>query len=36
MDLAYEAGFIKQKITIDELADESFSTDITVDFSKGN
>jgi NitT/TauT family transport system substrate-binding protein len=29
MDLAYEAGFIKQKIDIDSLADDSFSTDIT-------
>lgn len=29
MDLAYEAGFIKKKIDIDALADESFSTEIT-------
>ena len=29
MELAYEAGFIKQKIDIDKLTDESFSTEIT-------
>ncbi len=29
MDLAFEAGFIKQKINIDELADKSFSTEVT-------
>ena len=28
MDLAYEAGFIKEKVNIDELADESFSISI--------
>lgn len=27
MDLAFEAGFIKQKINIDKLADESFNSD---------
>ena len=29
MDLAYEAGFIKEKIDINSLADDSFSTKIT-------
>jgi len=29
MELAYEAGFIKQKINIESLADESFSTEVT-------
>ncbi len=29
MDLAFEAGFIKKKINIDALADESFSTKVT-------
>ncbi len=30
MDLAFEAGFLKNKIDIEALADESFSTKITV------
>jgi len=29
MELAYEAGFIKKKINIEELADESFATEVT-------
>ncbi len=29
MNLAFEAGFIKRKVNIDVLADESFSTEIT-------
>jgi NitT/TauT family transport system substrate-binding protein len=29
MDLAFEAGFIKRKVSIDLLADESFATEIT-------
>ena len=31
MNLAFEAGFIKKKIDIEALADESFTTEITVD-----
>ncbi len=31
MDLAYEAGFIKKKIDVEALADESFATKITLD-----
>lgn len=31
MNLAYEAGFIKQKIDIEALADKSFSTELTKD-----
>ncbi len=31
MDLAFKAGFIKQKINIRKLADESFSTKVTVE-----
>ena len=29
MELAFEAGFIKQKININQLADERFSTEVT-------
>ena len=31
MNLAFEAGFIKQKVNLDNLCDESFSTNITKD-----
>jgi len=29
MELALEAGFLKERINIDELADESFATEVT-------
>jgi NitT/TauT family transport system substrate-binding protein len=31
MDLAYEGGFIKEKIDIESLSNAEFTTDLTVD-----
>jgi hypothetical protein len=33
MELAFEAGFIQQKIDIEQLADESFATQTTINLN---